>query len=228
VARIVMTVSLVFSACGPRPVETERPHGEAPRRAYASVAPFGTPWPPQSNEREGWLSGDQSSFRFSEVSEHSFAIEKGCAFAPTPMPTCSGDIDAITSYDAWERRAETDGHVVTLIGPLMQDAGSGYDQPKIGSRICAVLVLGEETTGGVFLGPAPWRWDGGEPTPFWCCGDLSGLCCGVSKPITVVARGVYHSGDLSVGIHPTLGDPLFCAVHPGAMRLLRPPQGGRP
>jgi hypothetical protein len=144
------------------------------------------------------------------------------------MPACSGDIDAIPTFEAHERRSETDGHVVTLIGPLFEDSGSGDELPRIGARLCAVLHIGSAETGGVYLSPKPWKWDGVQPTPFWCCGDPSGLCCGVSWSPYIVARGLYHAGDPPAGISPTLGDPFFCSVRPGSMRLVQPPQGGAP
>lgn len=221
--KLGVAVAVLASGCGPSASRSHQP-GPSMHRQFASIEPLGATWPPAPNERIGWIGEEDSSFRLSEIPEHSVTVEKGCPFAPTPMPACSGDIDAITTFEAYERRSETDGHVVTLIGPLFEDFGGVYELP----RLCAVLLIGAPETGGVYLSPKPWKWDGVQPTPFWCCGDPSGLCCGVSWSPYVVARGLYHAGDPSAGIPPALGNPLFCSVRPGSMRLVRPPQGGAP
>jgi len=225
--KVGVAIVVLASGCGPNASGSHQP-GSPMHHQFASIEPLGATWPPAPNERLGWLGPGDSSFRFSAIPEHAVTVEKGCPFAPTPMPPCSGDIDAIPTFEASERVSETDGHLVTLIGPLFEDTGSDYELPRIGARLCAVLHIGSAETGGVYMSPAPWKWDGVEPTPFWCCGDASGLCCGVSWSPYIVARGVYHAGDPSGGIPPTLGDPLFCAVQPGSIRLVRPPQGGSP
>jgi hypothetical protein len=39
---------------------------------------------------------------------------------------------------------------------------------------------------------------------------------------------VYRASDLPGGVHSTLDDAMICAVEPGSMRLVHPPQGGSP
>lgn len=230
VGRTVVLCALAgATCCGPKtPPGSPQSRSVNGGNAYRAIEPPGVPWPPPPSERAGWLGSEGSSFELSKISEGASYIGSGCPFKPALVPACPEDIDAITTNEAWDRHAETDGHVVTVIGPVVEDSGSGLEQPKIGKRVCAVMGIGIEWA-TVYLSPRMWQWDGTAPTPFWCCGDVDAMCCGVAWTVSVVARGVYRWADPTNSVSASaLEQPLLCDPRPGTLRALRPPQGGSP
>jgi|GEM_PF-2748432 len=204
--RSIMAIVVLAANC-------DRNAARDPARAAAPARTRGgVPAEASTESTPGWLSEAQSTFRLFDLAPGASAIEHACPFVAKSLPPCPETLDALTKNAVRDRAAEPDGREIVVVGPLGEQSvcpTTGHPA-AIGNRQCWALTVGASGTSDVFLSQPPWRWDGTTPTPFWCCGDASATCCGVTRHPTIAARGVYRSGDI-----PVLEQASVCAVQPG-------------